>query len=158
MTELCLDAAVINGVLSRQAGEPVELIHRSRDGADLWMVVPRDRSRLGSARWQAVRALPGSGIYSTASEAVAFWAGSVPPQGVGAPGGLAAALLARLAGGAVPANVVLGHFARQGFSKHQLDRAARRAGIVRTKTAMDGGWRWTLPPEDRAKVATEEAT
>lgn len=34
-----------------------------------------------------------------------------------------------------------------GYSRDQIKRAKRRLGVQTTKTAMEGGWMWRLPPE-----------
>jgi len=67
--------------------------------------------------------------------------------------GLPGALLARLADAPVGAGTLVAEFAGLGVSRLRLDRAARRAGVVRIKGGMTGGWRWALP-EACTKIAS----
>ena len=158
MTTVHLSLEAISSVLSAVAMEQVELIQRGvADGAHVWMVVPSQRSDLRSARWLAYRALPGSGIFDSVSEAVArfgaAWAGVVAATSIERHHGLPGALLARLTDAPVAASTLVAEFAGQGVSRHRLDRAARRAGVQRTKTGFDRGWIWALP-EASTKVAS----
>jgi len=160
-TTVCISMDAINGVLSRQAGEQVALLQRGLPGgAHVWMVVPVDRSSMSSARWLAVRALPGSGIWATATEAVAgfgaAWAGGVASSSIEHRGGVPGALAERLSGGPVAASTLIAEYGAAGVSRHRLGRCAGRLGVIRNKVGMTGGWRWSLPAEERTKIATKD--
>lgn len=66
-----------------------------------------------------------------------------------------------LADGPLTAGCVLGDATGAGYSRDQVQRAARRLGVERRKDGMRGGWVWTLPespkmaatPPKVAKVA-----
>lgn len=50
-----------------------------------------------------------------------------------------------LADGAMSAKAVLAEASGAGYSRDQVQRAARRLGVDRQKDGMHGGWRWYLP-------------
>jgi putative DNA primase/helicase len=57
-----------------------------------------------------------------------------------------------LAEGPVGAKMVVADANGAGYSRDQVQRAARRIGVERRKVGMSGGWVWMLPtPEDRSE-------
>lgn len=58
-----------------------------------------------------------------------------------------------LADGPMPAKAVFSDATGAGYSRDQVQRAARKMKVERRKTGMDGGWVWALGGEDGAKVA-----
>lgn len=143
--------------LSVLVGHAVEVLE-PRPGC--WVVAPVDRARLRTPFWQAVRASPGAGVWrSSAAALVGFAAGvegwSRPPR-AGPPEGLYVLLRDVLAAGPAPVVELLGAAQAAGFSPPQLNRAARRLGVVRKKAGMTGGWTWRLPEGDG--IASPNAT
>lgn len=138
--------------LGRHIGEPVELVERTIQGRPAFAVMPSDRSRRTAPFWRAVQADPTGGFYDSPEQAVVgFAAGAatwVARAALEAATGLPDALRARLEAGPQPAAEVLAAFAANGISRDRVGRAARRMGVVRTKSpSMTGGWWWALPPE-----------
>ncbi|MCE1194228.1 MAG: AAA family ATPase [Acidovorax sp.] len=58
-----------------------------------------------------------------------------------------------LTDGPMPAKAVFSDATGAGYSRDQVQRAARKLGVERRKTGMNGGWVWALCSEDGTKVA-----
>jgi putative DNA primase/helicase len=61
-----------------------------------------------------------------------------------------------LADGPVGAKAVLSDAAGAGFSRDQVQRAARRLGVDRRKVGMSGGWVWALPSAEGGAEGSED--
>lgn len=135
--------------LSALVGHDVELLEPR---AGCWILAPVDRARLRTPFWQAVRASPGAGVWGSPAAALVGFAAGVEgwshPRRAGPPEGLYALLQGLLATGPTPVAELLDAAQAAGFSAPQLNRAARRLGVVRKKVGMSGGWTWRLPEGD----------
>jgi putative DNA primase/helicase len=60
--------------------------------------------------------------------------------------------------GPQPAKAVMAEGSGAGYSRDQLQRAARRIGVDRRKDGMAGGWRWALPSPEGGSEGSEERT
>jgi putative DNA primase/helicase len=61
-----------------------------------------------------------------------------------------------LADGPKPAKAVAAEASGAGYSRDQVQRAARRLGVERRKDGMAGGWRWALPSPEGGSEGSEE--
>lgn len=62
-----------------------------------------------------------------------------------------------LADGPVSAKAIFADAGGAGYSRDQLQRAARKLGVERRKTGMGGGWEWALSPEECAEGGAKVA-
>ena len=62
-----------------------------------------------------------------------------------------------LADGPVPAKTVFSEASGAGYSRDQIQRAARKMGVERRKAGMAGGWVWELEPQECAEDGTKVA-
>lgn len=60
--------------------------------------------------------------------------------------------------GPMPAKAILQEAADAGFSRDQVQRAARQLGVTRSKLGMTGGWVWALPAGKRGTEGSEGGT
>jgi putative DNA primase/helicase len=63
-----------------------------------------------------------------------------------------------LADGPQPAKAVMAEAGGAGYSRDQVQRAARRLGIERRKDGMAGPWRWALPSPEGSSEGSEDRT
>lgn len=61
-----------------------------------------------------------------------------------------------LADGPVSAKQVLADASGAGYSRDQMQRAARRIGVDRRKTGMSGGWQWAQRPAEGGAEGSED--
>jgi hypothetical protein len=140
----------VEAELSQLVDHDVELLGRpTSTGQTLYLVMPKDRSRLQARFWRAVQSSDSMGIWSSPEAAVvAFAAGVHAWRAARSPmdgGDIESALTKRLELGPVAAADVLGEFAGMGVSVHRVGRIARRIGVIRRKSGMRGGWTWFQP-------------
>lgn len=103
---------------------------------------------------EASRIAWGEAVAGTARELLA----QAEDNGDDGPDDAAGFLRALLCDGAKPAKYVFGEATGAGFSRDQMQRAARRLGIERRKQGMAGGWVWALPAAEGGEGGNEGCT